>query len=137
MTSGMRVDQYHSPTLPLQQPSTRSEKLCFENVHTFRRVSTVLSKWLPATLHGGDGLPGVPSDVQTLAARHAHGPVVSAHAVQHVVQRGHGAAAPPAAHGRHGHPLAHSGVVPLHGGLVVSRVEASQSVQAVVYITYT
>lgn len=89
---------------------------------------------LPATLHGGDWLPSVPSDVQPFAARHAHGPVVSTHAVQHVVQRSHRATAPSAAHGRHGHPLAHPRVVPLHGGLVVGRVKASQCVQTVIYI---
>lgn len=87
---------------------------------------------LPATLHGGDGLPRVASYVQTFAARHAHRSVVATHAVQHVVQRGHGTATAPAAHGRHGHPFAHPGVVPLDGRLVVGRVETTQSVQTVV-----
>lgn len=94
---------------------------------------TIIDFVLPATLHGGDGLPRVPSYVQTFAARHAHCPVVASYAVEHVVQRGHGAATAPAAHGRHGHPFAHPRVVPLDGRLVVGRVEAAQRVQTVVY----
>jgi len=69
---------------------------------------------LPATLHGSYGLPSIPPDVQPFAARHAHRPVVATHAIKHIVQRGNCAATTPAAHGRHGHPLAHSGIIPLH-----------------------
>lgn len=87
---------------------------------------------LPATLHGGDGLPSVSPDVQSFTAGHAHGAVVAAHAVQHVVQSGHRAAAAPTAHCRHHRPLAHPRVVSLHGRLVIGRVEASQSVQTIV-----
>lgn len=83
-------------------------------------------------MHGGYGLPSVPPDVQPFATRHAHGTVVSTHAVQHVVKRSHGAAAASAAHGGYGHPFAHPRIESFHGRLVIGRVEASQGVQAVV-----
>jgi hypothetical protein len=71
-------------------------------------VACVLRNWLilyersvdvlPFGVHGRYRLPGVPFDVEPLAARHAHGAIIAPNAVQGTVQGCHPTAAATTAH---------------------------------------
>jgi hypothetical protein len=110
--------------------SCLSAKLHDVLVHVRRAKSVDV---LPFGVHGRYRLPGVPSDVEPLATRHAHGAIVAPNAVQSAVQGCHATAAATTAHGGHRAPPPYAGVEPLHTCLVARGVKSPKRIYAVLW----